>query len=61
MAMCLIEESGLSSFVLRKEKPNGTFVDRIRETYKKAKAEAPSIVLLDDMDTFLITIRRIRE
>lgn len=52
MAKCFITESGRKSFVIKKDKPNGSFVDYIRETFEKAAAEAPSIILLDDMDKF---------
>ena len=52
LAKCFIEEAGWKCFVLRKEKPNGSFVNEIRKTYEKAKEEAPSIIFLDDMDKF---------
>ena len=52
MAKCFIKETGLKTFVIRKDKPDGDFVDFIRETFDKAAAEAPAIVLLDDIDKF---------
>ena len=52
MAKCFIEESGVKCFTLRKEKPNGDFVNQIKETYESAKKEAVSIVFLDDLDKF---------
>ena len=52
MAKCFITETGLKSYVVRKDKPNGAFVDYIRETFDKAAEDAPSIILLDDMDKF---------
>ena len=52
MAKCFIKETGLKTFVIRKDKPDGDFVDYIRETFEKAAEEAPSIVLLDDLDKF---------
>lgn len=52
MANCLIEASKRKCFVCRKDRPNGEFVNAIRETFEKAKANAPSIVFLDDMDKF---------
>ena len=52
MANCLIEASKRKAFVCRKDRPNGEFVNAIRETFEKAKANAPSIVFLDDMDKF---------
>lgn len=52
LAKCFIEATGLKSFVCRKNKPNGAFVDEIKRIFDKAEAHAPSIVLLDDMDKF---------
>ncbi len=52
MAKCFIKETGLNTFVIRKDKPDGDFIDYIRETFDKATEEAPSIVLLDDLDKF---------
>ena len=52
MAKSFIKETGLKAFVIRKDKPDGEFVDYIRETFDKAASEAPSIVLLDDLDKF---------
>ena len=52
MAAAIIEASGRKAFVCRKDQPNGDFVKHIKETFDKAMAEAPSIVLLDDMDKF---------
>ncbi|MBO4535486.1 MAG: AAA family ATPase [Clostridia bacterium] len=52
MANCLLEESGRNVFVLRKDKPNGDFVNAIQEMFVEAKKHQPSIVLLDDLDKF---------
>ena len=52
MAKCFIEESGLSSFIVRRDKGSDDFIAKITETFKKAKENSPSIVLLDDMDKF---------
>ncbi|SHE72973.1 AAA family ATPase [Schwartzia succinivorans] len=52
MANCFITEAGCKAFTVRKEKPNGDFVNYIKETFDKAKKETPSIVFLDDMDKF---------
>ena len=52
MASCLIEASGRPHFVCRKNQPDGEFVKLIKETFEKAVENAPSIVLLDDMDKF---------
>ena len=52
MAKCFIEEAGCKVFTLRKEKPNGDFVNEIKDVFEQAKAEKTAIVFLDDMDKF---------
>lgn len=52
MAECFIKEVGCKVFRLRKEKPNGDFVNEIKKVYEEAKKAPPSIVFLDDMDKF---------
>ena len=52
MAKSLIEDSGRKAFTIRKDKPDGEFINFIRDTFEQAKKEAPSIVFLDDMDKF---------
>ena len=52
MASAVIEASDRPVFVCRKDQPNGDFVKHIKETFDKAIEQAPSIVLLDDMDKF---------
>ena len=52
MAKCFIEASGRKAICCRKDKPDGDFVNEIRKAFDEAKASAPSIVFLDDMDKF---------
>lgn len=52
MANCFIKESGRKAFVCRKNKPDGVFVNEIKKTFNEAAENAPSIILLDDMDKF---------
>ena len=52
MASAVIEASGRQVFVCRKDQPNGDFVKHIKETFDQAIENAPSIILLDDMDKF---------
>ena len=52
MAKCFIEESGLKAYVVRRNKSNDDFIGEITDIFRKAKENAPSIVLLDDMDKF---------
>ena len=52
MAKCFIKASKRPTFTVRKDLPDGDFVKHIKNTFEKAKKEAPSIVFLDDMDKF---------
>ena len=52
MAKTLIEESGRKCFSCKKDRADGAFVDKIRETFENAINNQPSIVFLDDMDKF---------
>ena len=52
MCECLINASGREAFTCRRDEDQSSFVSKIRETFKQAKENAPSIVLLDDMDKF---------
>ena len=52
MATSLIEASERRAFICRKDQPNGEFIRTIKATFEEAAANAPSIVLLDDMDKF---------
>ena len=60
MAHCLIEASGRQVFTCRKDLPNGDFIREIKDVFKSAKENAPSIVFLDDMDKFSNDDRRYR-
>lgn len=52
MATCFIKASNRKAFVCKKNKPNGFFVEEIKKIFDEAKANTPSIVLLEDMDKF---------
>ena len=54
MAKSFIDETGCKAFTLRKDKPNGDFVNEIRKTFEAAQAidGEPVIVFLDDLDKF---------
>lgn len=52
MADCLIKASGWQHYTCRKDKPDGEFVNHIRETFSKAMRNEPAVVLLDDLDKF---------
>lgn len=52
MADALVKESGRKSFICRKTKGGDSFIDEIVETFKRAEKDAPSLVLLDDLDKF---------
>ncbi len=52
MANCFIAALGWKVFLCRKAKSDGEFVDEIKKTFEDAKAQAPSVVFLDDLDKF---------
>ena len=52
MAKCLVEECGIETFTVRRNRASDDFVGHITETFQNAKEHAPSIVFLDDMDKF---------
>ena len=52
MAKCFIKASKRPAFTIRKSLPDGDFVKFIKKTFEEAKAKAPSIVFMDDMDKF---------
>lgn len=52
MANALIKASGRKCYSCKKNRSDGEFVDKIRETFKSAINNQPSIVFLDDMDKF---------
>ena len=51
-ATCLIEECGLPAITVRKDKSNGAFLDELKIAFDEAKENAPSVLLLDDLDKF---------
>lgn len=52
MAKSFIQASGRKTFICRKLKPDGEFVNDIKTIFDEAVKNAPSIVFLDDMDKF---------
>ena len=52
MAKCFISASGLTAYTVRRNKGSNEFVEKITETFRKAKETAPCIVFLDDLDKF---------
>ena len=52
LAKCLIEESGLNAITRRRDRGGDAFISSIMEAFAKAKADAPAIIFLDDMDKF---------
>jgi cell division protease FtsH len=57
-ATTFLKNSGRPYFVCRKDRPDGEFVNEIKNVFEKAKEAAPSIVLLDDIDKFANATRR---
>ena len=52
VAKSFIEEAGLPTYTIRRNKGDDDFIGGITETFQKAKENSPSIVFLDDMDKF---------
>ena len=52
LAECFIEETERKSFIIRKTKADGDFVNFIKNTFDEAKKSAPSVILIDDLDRF---------
>jgi len=60
-AMGFLAASGRKTFICRKDKTNGDFVEEIVQTFDKAMEAAPSVILLDDLDKFANGDRRRRD
>ena len=52
MSKSFIEESGLTTFTVRRNKGDDDFIGDITDTFRKAKENCPSMVFLDDIDKF---------
>lgn len=51
-ANAFINSLNRNKYIIRKNKPDGDFVNDINETIKTAISNQPSVVLLDDLDKF---------
>lgn len=52
MAKCFLEDCGLKTYTLRRNKSSENFVDEITKAFHDAGRCAPAIIFLDDMDKF---------
>lgn len=52
ISKCFMRECGVKCFIVRKDKPDGDFVNYIKQSFDEARKNQPSIVLLDDLDKF---------
>ncbi|MCQ2531637.1 MAG: AAA family ATPase [Saccharofermentans sp.] len=52
IASCFVEDTGLPAFIIRRDNGNDDFIKKVINTFEEAKANTPSIVILDDMDKF---------
>lgn len=52
LAETFCEESSRTSYIIRKDRPDGEFINHIKDVFERAKENAPSIILLDDMDKY---------
>lgn len=53
MASILMEESGRKSFVFRRINEENTFLGEMKDIFDVAKEEAPSILLLEDLNLYV--------
>lgn len=51
-AKCFLDATGRKTYICRKDKPNGDFVKEISRIFDEAAENAPSVILLDDLDKF---------
>jgi cell division protease FtsH len=51
-ARCFMDATGWKPFICRKSKPDGDFVNEITRVFEQAEADAPAVLLLDDLDKF---------
>lgn len=49
---CFAKECGCKTYTIRKRYSDGKFLDYITDTFREACENAPSIVILDDLDKF---------
>ncbi len=54
MARCFMEELGWTAFTVRRNRPDGNFVVELERIFREAADKAPSVILLDDMDKFVV-------
>ena len=52
MAQSVVKACGRAAFVCRKDKSNGDFIKEIVRIFDEAEKNAPSVILLDDIDKF---------
>ena len=60
-ANAVVEATGRKVLVCRKDKSNGDFVNHIVHIFDEAAENAPSVVLLDDLDKFANEDERLRD
>ena len=53
MANAFLDECGLTSYILRRTKSDGDFINELKQTFNDAAKNEPSVILLDDMDKFV--------
>lgn len=53
MANAFLDECGLTSYILRRTKSDGDFINEIKQIFNDAAENEPSVILLDDMDKFV--------
>lgn len=54
MARCFMEDLGWNSYTIRRNRPDGDFVRELNRVFKEVAENTPSVILLDDMDKFVV-------
>lgn len=54
LATAFMRASGMTSYTLRRNRSDGDFVNEIRKTFEQAAEHEPAVILLDDMDKFVV-------
>ncbi len=52
MARAFAEESGRNTYILRRSKPDGSFITEMNDIFSQAAENTPSVIILDDMDKY---------
>lgn len=61
IADCFMNGCNRNKYIIRKNEASDTFIEKMKETFAKAIENAPSVILLDDMDKYANSDRNLRD